>query len=462
MRERIEAFIREHDLLPPGARVLVAASGGADSSVLAEILHASGFAVTLAHVNYKLRGEDSDADEASVRSLTERLRCGLEVCNPEPGELESPSLHDAARTVRYAFFLQVARRLDIQYVAVGHHVEDQAESVLLQLGRGTGIEGLAGMAPARELAPGVVLIRPLLSVRRQEIESFAQEQGIPYRADASNADPRFGRARVRQTLLPALEKALGEDAAERIAFTASLVREYLDDTWRRSLERRAEECLTPFPGAAGAVHTAALLAQPPAWRRRVLLEALQRFLPQAPRSRRALADLEALASAQPGKRWEVATGAVWRERDVLVFVPNTDAGFIMENPMDVAPGKTIRVGGGRLRAFEPHHRRGACPAPGPYQVCFDVSRLPGPMRVRAWQEGDRIAIGGGRHKNVSDVLSEVGVPAFLRAEVPVLVAGEEVVWIPGCRRAPVGHPGSGEGPVVCVTFLPETNWISSR
>ncbi len=186
---------------------VVAVSGGADSVALLRILAGWASPLIVAHVNHRLRGDDSDADEQFVRELA--LSLGLtfrSVAVDVAGKAkkDGTNLEDAARRFRYDWLASVAGESSASWIATGHSADDQAETVLHRLLRGTGIQGLRGIARQRELQPGLSLVRLLLSAARTEIVDFLNLVGQPWREDLSNRDPAFTRNRIRHELLPLL------------------------------------------------------------------------------------------------------------------------------------------------------------------------------------------------------------------------------------------------------------------
>ncbi len=446
LQRRLTEFVADRGLLAPGARVVVGVSGGVDSVVLLHLLRGAGFAPVAAHVNYGLRGEASEADEALVRRLCHRWDVPLRVRRAEVrGSVQTGSVQAAAREARYGFFGEAA--VGAAAVATGHHRDDQAETVLLNLFRGAGARGLAGIPVRRPLAPGspVEVVRPLLWASRAEIEAYARARALPWREDASNASPSYRRNAVRHEVLPLLEQHF-PGAGARIAGAAERLREALDHG----------AALVPgglFDSVAGggdALRLGVLTAQPEPVRRALLLEALRRWAPEAPRSSATVRELESLLPAQPGRRIDWPGVTVWRDRDRLVFeaAPVAEPGAV-----EVQPGRTVTPFG-TLRA-EPLD---AVP-PGfdasPDGEIADAGRLRFPLVLRPWRAGDAFQpFGMDGHKLVSDLLTERRVPSHQRARQLVLCSGDAVVWVVGHRLGAAVAVGPETRRVVRLTWAP--------
>ncbi|WP_160164559.1 tRNA lysidine(34) synthetase TilS [Pedosphaera parvula] len=222
LMERVEQVIEARQLFGRGERILVGVSGGLDSMVLLEVLSELAskhdWTLAVAHLNHSLRGRSSDADERLVRRTAERLGCQCVVERAEVrkfGRKAGLSLEMAARRLRHEFLARSARKLGIKVVALAHHADDQVELFLLRLLRGASSEGLAGMdwKVASPVDKGLGLVRPLLEVRKSELEGFAQQEGVKFRKDATNESQEILRNRVRHELVPLLngyQPALGK------------------------------------------------------------------------------------------------------------------------------------------------------------------------------------------------------------------------------------------------------------
>ena len=230
MLRRVNTYIRKQELLVKDKPVLVAVSGGADSVGLLDVLLQAGYVCIAAHCNFHLRGEESDRDETFVRELCTRLNVPLHIASFETysyARSRKLSIEMAARELRYTWFGQMAQEHNCQAIAVAHHQNDQAETVLLNLLRGTGLRGLAGMRPKSANAystNGIPIVRPLLCTTRDYIEySLYAKRHLPWITDSTNSDISIPRNAIREQLRLCTKKEI-----EHIAETAERVQGYVD------------------------------------------------------------------------------------------------------------------------------------------------------------------------------------------------------------------------------------------
>ena len=230
---------------------LIGVSGGRDSVVLLHWLHGLGFPrLIVCHVNHGLRGRASGQDAMFVKRLAERLGYEFEGLKADVTKLAKErrqSVETVAREVRLAFFAEMARKHRCPRVFLAHHADDQAETVLMRVLRGTGISGLAGMAAETTMSVGktkLMLLRPMLGVRRQEIDDFVKANGVEFREDSTNAETKATRNRLRNDLLPLLSAELGQDVAPMLVRLANIARR--DDDLLSSLSAAlAEKAIQP-------------------------------------------------------------------------------------------------------------------------------------------------------------------------------------------------------------------------
>jgi tRNA(Ile)-lysidine synthase len=278
----VRSFLHRQQVQPENT--VVAVSGGPDSVALLAALselqkreHASGTLV-VAHLNHELRGAESDEDEEFVRNLAARLAtsrpsivfrpCRIDIRAEAARDREN--LESVARRVRYDWLVRIAEQEGARWIATGHTMDDQAETVLFRLLRGTGFQGLAGIAPRFNVTPTIEVIRPLLETRRDEVCDFLSSIGQEYRIDSSNADLHFTRNRIRKTLLPFLAKEYNPAIVSNLSSLAEQAFEARQD--REFLIRRClAEAELPCAGKL-VILKSSLLSQ---WSRSLVREVLR-------------------------------------------------------------------------------------------------------------------------------------------------------------------------------------------
>ena len=435
--------------LPPieGQAVLVAVSGGADSVALLHqlqsVARARRLRLTVAHFHHGIRGTAADEDAAFVRRLAHRLhlRCVIGKGDvPRLARSKGLSLEMAARAARYAFLARTARRLDADVVATAHTADDQAETILLNLLRGTGAGGLAGI-PRRSVIHGVTVFRPLLDVTRNQIVAYLKTRKLTWREDESNQDPAFLRNRVRHDLLPMLERKFNPQVRAALLRAGRILR--AEHTWLDELARLIlADCTAP--AGPDRLRTDRLRLHPLAARRRVVrlwltqcgLPAEHADFEAVERIERLLGQARVSAAIQLGGGW-----LVQRRQGGLSMVrapADTPAGFeaVIRVPgTTVLADQCLRI----VAALQPglfrerSERPGALPARASLNAeVWHRRRLTG----RSWQPGDRMRpYGFVGSKKIQDILTDGKVPRGERSRLPLIVCGGQIVWLPGYRIA---------------------------
>lgn len=396
--------------------------------------------LTVAHLNHRTRGAEADADQEFVR------RACLELELPfvtESAQLDAiaGNFEQTARRARYGFLRRTAEALGAQKVAVGHTMNDQAETVLLRVLRGSGADGLAAIHPVVDN----LIIRPMLECTRLEAVRYLDSLGVGYREDSTNRNIEFRRNRARYELMPYLEARFNPRLVETLAREAELSREtaqYLD----RESRKIYESLRRTIPGGIS-MPAEALSELHPAARKLVLRHALRDCRGSLARiTGRLLQDVERLCRGSRSGRRVLIPGqavALRQFEDLLVLKRQAGAPASFCRKLTI-PGECAipEIG---MRVFASSRNADQNPSAGwkpGNQAFLDPGALPAVLTVRSRLQGDRY--GGSGHRKVKKLLIEAGIPRQERDRLPMVVAGDAVIWIPGFRpaRSFAAHPGS--------------------
>lgn len=420
IRSTVRDYIRAHDILEPGPLV-VAVSGGPDSTalllLLAELADEFGLILHVAHFDHRTRPKQSAEDADFVARLANRVGAPIRV-----GRAERPTTsEDAARRARYAFLRRVAREIGAIAVATGHTRDDQAETVLLHLVRGTGLAGLAGMRPLRD---GIA--RPLLVVGREETAAVCRGARVRPRSDPTNRSPRYARNRIRHKVIPELAK-INPRVSEAIARLADATAA-LDTEEERVV---AEALAHATRGEAIAVDALA----DDQLRGQVLALAWTLATGRTLTSRHRAALVQLTATTDGSRAIDLPGGRALREYAALRIAraasPPASAAAV-----ELEPGSDITWNGWR---FALGAGVAAEEAEGALEARVPENLLRG-LVVRERRPGDRIVGPPGR--KIQDVFIDAKVPAALRPSWPVVATAEGVWWVPGLTKAPPADDGT--------------------
>jgi tRNA(Ile)-lysidine synthase len=417
--DKVRETIARHTMLVAEDRILVGASGGADSTALVLVLHELGYDLAVAHVNHNLRGAESDGDEQFVKNLANELNvsCFLSsvAVSREPGNLEA-----AGREARRRFFKSVMQGQRFSKLALAHNREDRIETFLLNLMRGAGSEGLVSMAP---VAGGTV--RPLVEISRKEIEEFLKIRGRLWRTDHTNADMSFARNRMRHEVLPRLASLFNTRLVETLARTLVILEDedhMLGDLTRAWLKEHAE---------GGRIDAGALQNAPPALTRRLIREGLR----QAGSNLHDLTfeHVEAVRSlleeGKSGKMLHLPGGIVAaREFDRLVLsgAGQEPPDFQYQLPI---PGRVNIPELGCVVTAERVARLPESPNSSPDHVFVDGGRLGPYVKIRNWKPGDYYKPAGWPGGKVKKLFQKARVPKSRRRRLPVFETDSTIIWV---------------------------------
>lgn len=389
-----------------GEAILVALSGGADSTALLLIMKELGFNLTALHCNFHLRGEESNRDQAFVEELCKQQGVPLLVRHfqtEEEARRRGISIEMAARDLRYAWFREVqAEQCSMSNaqcsIAVAHHRDDQAETLLLNLLRGTGLRGLAGMQPKHD-----GIIRPLLCVSREEILAYLEQKGQAYVTDSTNSERIAQRNKVRLDLIPLL-RDINPAAIDHLCRACDNVRQSMPYYIKGIETTFKENGITADTFPLSAFH----LGEEAGGGGGLLHEWL------AGKGFNRTQEEEMLTSSQVGKIWNSSTHTVLRDREALFLQKlssKAERNFQLHQEIVSCIGKT-----------------------GPNIAYFDAELLKNPIEVRPVREGDAfVPFGMKGRKLVSDFLTDRKMNRLAKAEQFVATCGEDIIWLIGHR-----------------------------
>ena len=494
LAHRLFEHIRRHELLQPGDRLGIAVSGGSDSvallRLLLELRSEIGLVLSVVHFNHKLRGPESDEDEAFVAGLAREHELELHCTSADvktEAAAEGTSLEAAARELRYQFFTDLIApdekgpsRLD--KVATGHTLDDQAETVLMRVVRGTGMRGLGGIYPTFDLEQDDELVgqvvRPLLETRHLELQQYLKDIGQPWREDSSNLSPQFTRNRVRHLLLPLLEREFNPASAQSLSELAELARGE-EDYWQNEIAGwmgTAIHWSEPEWSSAGRQSLVQIQPSNPDLQAlsesgplgvNATVDLLWLLSEQMAVQRRAIKAVGELAgfplefkhieavlrfaadAANDGKSLSLPLGwRLLREPAALTFLTPDLRGqehipLDYEYPLSLPGRAMVPEAGVVIEALAVSNGNSDGNDPG---QLLHAAALPATVVVRNWRPGDRYWPAHTKSaKKVKELLQERHISGQLRKAWPVLVCGNQIVWlrgfpVPAALQAKKGEP----------------------
>jgi len=420
MLEEFKKFISENNLLNSGDKVLLAVSGGIDSMVMAHLFLRNKQGIGIAHCNFSLRGKESDKDEDIVRMFATENKIPFYTIRFETKDYARKnklSVQMAAREMRYKWFEEIRQNNKYDYVAVAHNLNDNIETLLINLTRGTGLAGLAGIKPLSGL-----IVRPLLFATRQKIQAYRDLNEIDFREDRSNADTKYIRNKIRHKIIPVLkeinpsiEATLNEEA-ERFSGFSEIVSEYISKLRENVSEERDK--LVTFNIALLKNHY---------HNRAVLFELFKPFGITGS----LLTDLIKVIEGKTGGLIITDTHRIIKNRMEIIIsegeLPN-ETSFKIESTeaLSIFPGVTsarkVRITKTYEIPSEPH------------MACLDFQKVSFPMIIRKWKTGDYFyPLGMKQKKKLSDYFIDKKYSKFDKENIFILESDGRIVWIIGDR-----------------------------
>ncbi|OKL41906.1 tRNA lysidine(34) synthetase TilS [Pontibacter flavimaris] len=416
MLQKVSGYILAHGLCQPTDKILAAVSGGIDSAVLCEVLHQLKYEFAVAHCNFGLRAEDAEADQLFAKKLAKKYDVPFFTENFDTRAFaaqEKLSIQMAARTLRYAWFEQVRQQEGYDHIATAHHSNDLTETILLHLTKGTGIAGLHGIPPKNGH-----IIRPMLSVTKDDIYGYVTERKLIWREDSSNETTKYQRNKIRHEVIPVLKEInpnleeTMQHTAERVSHAESIVAAYIENLREQSI-KEAENAwyvsLVPLQNATGLPVLLHELLRPFNFSYSVVLELV-----------------EALDGIS-GKQFDSPTHTLVKDRDQLVITPRNLSNF---GSILINEGDTAVEAGSLYFAIRYVDADKYKLNTKPHVAALDADQLRFPLKLRSWQEGDWfVPLGMNGKKKISDFLIDKKIPANLKDQTLLLISDQSVAWV---------------------------------
>ena len=415
----LREFIAEKQLLSPQDRVLLAVSGGKDSMLMAYVFKAMGYDAIVAHCNFQLRGKESDLDEELVREFAETLQFPIFVNHFDTeahASLHKISIQMAARELRYTWFEALRQQEGCAVIAIGQHANDQVETVLLNLTRTTGIQGLTGIKPKQ----GQV-IRPLLELSAEQVRKAVEEYNIPFRDDQSNFSSKYARNKIRLEIIPKFEEIQPHFAEIMLQNIAHFEESYgfIQD----HVSRLRDQLFTEQDGWIFLEKDQLKAHIPSAY---LFFELLKPF----GFLKSTLEDVLQVLDREMGQRFESPSHELLLDRNQLLIRRKKEAGAAQ---MTWHLSEDTLAWHDRVFSMRPEEVIGY--SLGMDNVQVDAALLQFPLTIRTWQLGDYfVPLGMSGRKKVSDFFIGLKINRFEKEEIPLLINGNgEVIWIVGKR-----------------------------
>jgi len=434
---KITQFITKHQMIFHGDKVLVGVSGGPDSMAMLYALYQLrsklGFSIHIAHLDHQFRGEESKADADFVKQHAHLLNLPitLELQDvPRLVERENLSLEAGARKVRYEFYQRVVEKERCDSVALGHNADDQAETVLMHLIRGSGMRGLVGMLPVRG-----IYIRPLLNVFRAEIDEFTSDIGIVPRQDSSNIEPIYFRNKIRLELLPFLESNYNPNIKKILLQTAEILRAEMELLDRLCIDKTSD-CVVSISEDEVHLCLDSVKAQPVAIQRGMLRRAVGEIIKIDGIVDIDFDHIEAILEMIDRKSpnlslklpHQIEAVKTYHQLVIRKQIPKDKIEFDYELKV---PGETKipELSARVITKFDDDY-----PSDDRYKEVIDYEKIKLPLRLRNRRDGDRFQpLGMKGTKKLKDFLIDLKVPLKQRDRIPLLTSGEQIVWVIGYR-----------------------------
>jgi len=424
-------FLQQYKLVTPGEKILAAVSGGIDSMVLLDILNKLKgelhLEIAVAHFNHRLRSAESDEDEQFVQAAAARYGVEYYVERAHTlsvSETTKRSVQETARDLRYAFFKKLRTSLGFQKIATAHHADDNAETVLFNLFRGAGLQGLSGITAYRK---DISVIRPLLFASREEIREYAAGEKIEHREDSSNAHPEYTRNFLRQQVIPVIRENINPNLIATLNRTSDVFEQVEHYVQGEAASVLAE--IVARRSSNEIVLNLSVLQEKPLFLQEYIFRSIARELISRDLEYSTVRGILSACNNDTGTSVSLARDAVcYRNRKELIF-RNRYAVHPYRHPVQLEKEydfEYFHFGSSKVAKAEF--------SKDPHTEFVDGRSLGSGLALRTWKDGDAfVPLGMKEKKKVSDFFVDEKIPLFEKHLVPILVSEENIVWICGKR-----------------------------
>jgi len=420
MLQSFKKFVQKEKLFRADDKILLAVSGGVDSVVMCELFHQAGFNFGVAHCNFGLRGLESDEDEQFVKALSGKYGVGFHAERFETeiyAKENGVSIQMAARELRYNWFEKLRKTKNYDCIAVAHHKDDEIETFLINLIRGTGIAGFHGIHPKNNF-----IVRPLMFTTKNEIEKFAQKVKLSFRNDSSNQELKYKRNKIRHSIIPIL-KEINPNLEETIAQNIGKIRD-VEQIYRDHISEKRKEVVTER-GENAVMLIEKLKALTP------LQTYLFEFLNSYNFGSTIIDDIISSLDGISGKQFFSSTHRLLKNRDELIITKLVDT---EEAEREIPEGQRVIDYPLKMKMNQIANNTDFEIPENEHIASLDYDKLKFPLKLRKWKKGDAFfPLGMNSSKKLSDFFIDNKVPINEKENIFVIESEGKIIWIVGHR-----------------------------
>ena len=454
--KKIKNFISENSLINENDRILVGLSGGPDSIFLLYILHNYfNNQLIIAHINHKLRGIDSDLDEKFIRTISQKLKIPLYVIREDVKKLSTKnkkSIEEVGRDVRFSFFNKILKVENFNKIALGHNLDDNVETILINFIKGSGMKGLIGIPEKRDN-----IIHPIINIKKEEILKYLEENKIEYRIDKTNFETDYLRNKVRNYLLPIIEKEFNKNFKEKILSLSNILK--VEDKFLDDLVENIKNDILKFEDDFVKIDLKKLQNLHLSLKRRLIRKVIDHFnkdLREYPLDH--IDKVISLENKKTGKEIELPLNLIAVKDKNNIIIERRDfeiPDFYIEIP-DIGSYQEIGM------KIELSLVEKISKVKDPFISFFDYDKIELPLKIRKPMFGEKFKpLGLKKEKKIQDFFVDSGIPKSVRWNLPILLdKKDDILWIVGVRISDDYKVTNLTNRVICIKItLEDFRWI---